>query len=78
MEKAIDRGLRLVCTCGSLGRIEALMTANQQAASFANVAQDLMTALGAMDVAKLGCDEITLKQVHTIHQCILFTWNIYS
>ena len=62
LDAAIDRGLKLVDTCGNLGRIQALMTANQQAADFANVAQDLMAALEAIDVAKLGCDEITLKQ----------------
>jgi hypothetical protein len=39
------------------------MTANENAASFANVAQELQRALAPMDLAQLGCDEITQKQV---------------
>lgn len=38
------------------------MTANQVAASFANVAQELQHALEPLDLAALGCDEITVRQ----------------
>ena len=39
------------------------MTANEIAATFANVAKDLQLALLPMDLAELGCDEITQKQL---------------
>lgn len=60
---ALDRGLDLVDRCGALGRLQAIMTANEVAACFANVAKDLQLALLPMDLAELGCDEITQKQL---------------
>ena len=39
---ALDRGLELVDRCSALGRLEAIMAANEVAASFANVAKDLV------------------------------------
>lgn len=59
---ALDRGLTVTQRCLDLGRLEALMTANEVAASFANVAQELQHALQPLDLAALGCDEITVKQ----------------
>jgi hypothetical protein len=63
---ALDRGLELVTRCESLGRLEAIMSAIDIASSFANVAKDLQLALLPMDLADLGCDEITQKQVRII------------
>lgn len=60
----MDRGLELVDRCAALGRLQAIMTANEIAASFANVAKDLQLALLPMDLAELGCDEITQKQLN--------------
>lgn len=59
---ALDRGLRVTQRCLDLGRLEALITAHDVAASFANVAQELQYALEPLDLAALGCDEITVKQ----------------
>eukprot|EP00892_Ulva_mutabilis_P003589 jgi/Ulvmu1/1601/UM111_0029.1 len=59
---ALDTGLKVVQRCLDLGRLEALMTSNDLAASFANVAQELQHALEPLDLAALGCDEITVKQ----------------
>ena len=39
---ALDRGLELVGRCSELGRLQAIMDANDIAASFANVAKDLV------------------------------------
>lgn len=50
--------------CMDLGRLEALMTSNDVAASFANVAQEIQLALEPLDLSALGCDEITVKQAN--------------
>lgn len=60
---ALDRGLDLVERCEALGRLQAIMAANEIASTFANVAKDLQLALLPMDLAELGCDEITQKQL---------------
>lgn len=59
----MDRGLRVVATCTSLGRMQGLFQAPQLFASFANVFQDVQSALAQLNVEAVGCDPITVQQV---------------
>jgi hypothetical protein len=59
----MDRGLHVVANCASLGRVQSLLQASQLFASFANVCQDLQTALAQLNVKDVGCDPITVQQV---------------
>jgi hypothetical protein len=63
MEAALSRGLQILSRCASLGCIEGLMTAQFNAAAFANVALDLRMALAQLDVGALGCDDFTVTHV---------------
>ena len=63
VEAATDRGQALVGQCEALGRLQCLFQAEELAAGFANVCQDLQAALAALDVSAAGCDAITCQQV---------------
>jgi hypothetical protein len=64
MDAALSRGLQILSRCASLGCIEGLMTAQLNAAAFANVALDLRMALAQLDVGALGCcDDFTVMHV---------------